>query len=855
MRGSLRSWRGVVPSIVLSCVPATLSQVTWGPGPLRLSDTDDVANQQRLHEVFRSAYLTDYTETHPEHSLMSSISSELSSFSRQLEQRPSLALGVASAKYNFAWFRDGTAEMDVDSVQDAATLFEASIVFSGCAHAELPLEMFVQLSCTARWQLTVMLWSELGREYASRYLTDSAAATLEHAVVIFDEMMRLPYYKIYMRWQHPYDMNFNHEWFHQTVPSDPIWEKSSVPLASFLEANHLAITSELLALDEDGQLERLHFRSIRAEGQDWAPESGYRVVELMTADVELPRWSTEACIEAPLTCSLLAERPELQCAQASASLVRLQAGGRYKPHFGAAPAMEAHLVLRADIGAGMSVGNRTVEWKTGEAVVLDGTHIQQQWHNGVRGNHYRLQVTFCHPCLEAQRDTYPNVTCPPREDALDVDVPFAAAALWAAGNEELAKCNAGVGKDCPPDTQHGGINPLSALNTWNYALNNVKVALQYAGVQVHPSVITAIAEVQAATQLFLQQPALELFAPIVTSAAQIFEELTPWLAQQPPFRIRLRLPPWASSVVDVPSDGTVSVGRASFTLSNGVSMPMVGFGTWKLEGEACYKQVRAALDLGVRHIDTAEAYGNEAEIGRALRDSGVPRSDIFLVTKATRVAMGAADPDHLEAIFAEQLQALETEYVDVYMLHMAGIHGSALHTVWANMESLLERGRIRCLGVSNFGTEELEELWSWARVKPVYVQNIFKVYKPGAQILGDGVSLLDWAKSHGVAVVGYSIINSWPHVLNPLEDPHVVSVARASGRTPSQVLHRWALQRGVAVIPKASSFDRIKENIRLFDFHLGPSEMAALDGLATLAESTHSEVLPSWSADIYGLQR
>lgn len=284
-------------------------------------------------------------------------------------------------------------------------------------------------------------------------------------------------------------------------------------------------------------------------------------------------------------------------------------------------------------------------------------------------------------------------------------------------------------------------------------------------------------------------------------------------------------------------------------------MPMVGFGTWKLEGEACYKQVRAALDLGVRHIDTAEAYGNEAEIGRALRDSGVPRSDIFLVTKATRVAMGVADPDHLEAIFAEQLQALETEYVDVYMLHMAGIHGSALHTVWANMESLLERGRIRCLGVSNFGTEELEELWSWARVKPVYVQNIFKVYKPGAQILGDGVSLLDWAKSHGVAVVGYSIINSWPHVLNPLEDPHVVSVARASGRTPSQVLHRWALQRGVAVIPKASSFDRIKENIRLFDFHLGPSEMAALDGLATLAESTHSEVLPSWSADIYGLQR
>merc|ERR1712056_19460 len=114
-------------------------------------------------------------------------------------------------------------------------------------------------------------------------------------------------------------------------------------------------------------------------------------------------------------------------------------------------------------------------------------------------------------------------------------------------------------------------------------------------------------------------------------------------------------------------------------------MPAVGFGTWKLEGTSCYNAVKWALESGIRHIDTAEAYGNEAEIGRAIRDSGVQRSELFIATKATSVAMGMADPAYLETVFAGQLQALQVDYVDVYMLHAAGVSGEKMQAVWQGM--------------------------------------------------------------------------------------------------------------------------------------------------------------------------
>lgn len=427
--------------------------------------------------------------------------------------------------------------------------------------------------------------------------------------------------------------------------------------------------------------------------------------------------------------------------------------------------------------------------------------------------------------------------------------------LWAATLPELALCNSGISERCPPDTQHGGPNPLSALNTWNYAMNNLKAALHHSGEQVDPTLTNAVAQVQGAIQNFFALPAIEQFAPIVTLAMQIFEAVTPWLGLQPPARVRFAPLPAAAPVVTIPSDGAVPLGSVVFPLANGLQMPAVGFGTWKLEGASCYEAVKWALELGIRHIDTAEAYGNEAEIGRGLKDSGIPRRDVFIATKTTSVALGMAEPSHLEAILARQLQALQTDYVDVYMMHGAGVKGEQLRAVWQSMERVHDLGRVKALGVSNFGFEDLEDLWGFARVKPVYLQNIFKVYKQGEQIISKSpVSLLDWARAHSAAIVGYSVINSWPHLLPPLQDPHVLAVARTHSRTPSQVLHRWALQHGIAVIPKASSRERIRENSMLLDFELTPTEIAALDGLSTLSESTHDELRPAWSPDIYGMR-
>eukprot|EP00438_Fugacium_kawagutii_P013843 Skav219984 [mRNA] locus=scaffold137:139177:152491:- [translate_table: standard] len=320
-----------------------------------------------------------------------------------------------------------------------------------------------------------------------------------------------------------------------------------------------------------------------------------------------------------------------------------------------------------------------------------------------------------------------------------------------------------ISEVCPPDSQHGGPNPLSALNTWNYIMNNVRAAIRHttSQTQIDPQVMTAIFQVQEGIQTFLAMPSLEQYSPVVTLASQILEALTPWLRQQAP--VMLRLPPAVR--IPVPADGR-NPGTFSFRLSNGVEMPAIGFGTWKLEG-------------------------------RALRQSGIPREQLFIATKATSVALGMAEP--------------------------------------ANMENLVDLGRVRALGVSNFGIQ-------------VYLQNIFKVYKSLVKNCGAlGIFPSVWIHSNSVMMVGYSIINSWPHLLEPLADPHVLQIAKAKGRSPSQVLHRWALQHGVSVIPKASSVERIRENSQLLDFEQLDVQMSALDGLATLSETTHDKILPSWT--------
>eukprot|EP00929_Paragymnodinium_shiwhaense_P080800 TRINITY_DN42160_c0_g1_i1.p1 TRINITY_DN42160_c0_g1~~TRINITY_DN42160_c0_g1_i1.p1 ORF type:complete len:894 (+),score=175.24 TRINITY_DN42160_c0_g1_i1:65-2746(+) len=858
----------------LRCVRA---QVTWGPQPMHLSETDDLQNQRRIHDLLKLALYADPGPVGQE-GLEQAIAKEIEDFRKKVDQNPALALGVSMAKYYFSWYVPGTADMNMPGVEDAANLMYGSIHFSGCDRSDLPMEVFLQRLCSVRWPYAVMMYSELGRELAGRYLTEPAAAALERAVAVFDEMKRLPYYAQLHHWQSPYDINFNEAWFPGAAQRGPLWDKSLVPLAAALESNAGAIAAELGRLLESGVFEKFARADRRAEGRDAAPAGAFLKMDLTTPaagdDAATSRWQTEACKQAPTTCALLSARSELQgCQHISAAFARLGPEGRVKPHFGASPGLRVDLPLRAEPGARMSVGNRTLGWQSGEAIVFDDTFIREAWHAGVVGDLYTLQVTFCHPCDDGQRSTYPSLSCGSKAAApqaaglsaaaarqpqqatsgAKMQVPLAAAAWWAATLPELAACNGGISERCPADTQHGGPNPLSALNTWNYALNALRAALVHAKVEIDPALLSAVVQLQGAIQGFFKMPALDHFGPIVANALQIFEAVGPWLQQSQLANIEISAKDVRPSL-SVPSDGRSNAATVTFPLANGRQMPAVGFGTWKLEGAGCYDAVLAALRLGIRHIDTAEAYGNEAEVGRALKDSGVPRSEIFLTTKATSVALGMADISYCEQIFAGQLQALQTDYVDIYMLHAAGVKGQQFRTVWQCLERLHDAGYAKGLGVSNFAVENLEELWSFARIKPVYVQNIYKVYKPGEQILGSAqMGVAEWAQQRNVAVVGYSVINSWPHLLPPLQDPIVVSIARSHARTSSQVLHRWALQRGIAVIPKASSLERIKENMALFDFELSVGEMAVLDGLAMLSESTNADVLPRWLPDTFGL--
>jgi len=252
-------------------------------------------------------------------------------------------------------------------------------------------------------------------------------------------------------------------------------------------------------------------------------------------------------------------------------------------------------------------------------------------------------------------------------------------------------------------------------------------------------------------------------------------------------------------------------GRARL-LADGHQMPVLGLGVWQVpEGELCVNAVRWALDLGYRHIDTAQIYGNEASVGRALREAGVPREHVFITTKFY--------PGHTDPVAeAEQsLRRLGVDYVDLYLVHWPQ-GGPAW--AWPGMERSRERGLARSVGVSNFSASELAAVMSAGTVPPVVNQVQFSpVYYRRA--------LLDACRQRGTAIVAYSSLGTGRH----LEDGTVKRVAQRVGRTPAQVLLRWCLQHDLLVIPKSVHHDRIRENAQIFDFTLSPRDMAELDAL------------------------
>jgi diketogulonate reductase-like aldo/keto reductase len=256
---------------------------------------------------------------------------------------------------------------------------------------------------------------------------------------------------------------------------------------------------------------------------------------------------------------------------------------------------------------------------------------------------------------------------------------------------------------------------------------------------------------------------------------------------------------------------TTADGRAR-VLADGNQMPMLGLGVWQIpDGPATVNAVRWALDLGYRHIDTAQAYGNEESVGKALRDSHLARDEVFITTKF----YPARDDPVAEA--RQSLRRLGVDHVDLYLVHWP--QGGPLWA-WPGMERARELGYTRSVGVSNFSAGELDQVITAATVPPVVNQVNFSPQQYRR-------ALLDACLRQNVAAEAYSPLGTGRN----LSDATVNRVAQRVGRTPAQVLLRWDLQRGLPVITKSTHRERIQENAQIFDFTLSEPDMAELDGL------------------------
>jgi diketogulonate reductase-like aldo/keto reductase len=252
-------------------------------------------------------------------------------------------------------------------------------------------------------------------------------------------------------------------------------------------------------------------------------------------------------------------------------------------------------------------------------------------------------------------------------------------------------------------------------------------------------------------------------------------------------------------------------GRAR-VLADGNRIPFLGLGVWQVpDGPECVDAVRWALELGYRHIDTAQAYGNEKSVGQALREGGVPRDELFVTTK---FYPGSSDPAE-EA--ARSLERLGLDYVDLYIVHWP--QGGPTWA-WPGMERARELGYTRSIGISNFNVAEVQALLSTASVPPVVNQVQFSPYEYRK-------ALLDACAQHGIALEAYSPLGTGRH----LSSEAVGQIAQRLGRTPAQVLLRWCVQHEIPAIPKSTHRERIAENAQLFDFALTGEDVAQLDRL------------------------
>ena len=275
--------------------------------------------------------------------------------------------------------------------------------------------------------------------------------------------------------------------------------------------------------------------------------------------------------------------------------------------------------------------------------------------------------------------------------------------------------------------------------------------------------------------------------------------------------------------------GAVTADGRYRVLADGNQIPLLGLGVWQVpDGRTCEDAVRWALEAGYRHIDTAQAYRNERSVGRALREVGLPREEVFVTTK---FYPGHRDP---EAEVQRSLERLGVDTVDLYIVHWP--QGGPTWA-WDGMQRAQKQGYARSIGVSNFSVADLDAVLAEAEVPPVVNQVQFSPFEFRR-------GLLDGCDRRGVALEAYSPLGTGRH----LRDRKVARVAERLGRTPAQVLIRWALQRDVIVLPKSTHQERIEENAQVFDFQLSDEDMRTLDDLDRTGGTDRALEQPWWKA-------
>lgn len=261
----------------------------------------------------------------------------------------------------------------------------------------------------------------------------------------------------------------------------------------------------------------------------------------------------------------------------------------------------------------------------------------------------------------------------------------------------------------------------------------------------------------------------------------------------------------------------------TYTLYNGVKIPQIGFGTWQsADGDEAYHAVLAALNAGYRHIDTAAAYGNEESVGQAIKDSGVPREDLFVTTKLWNADHGY---EKTKQAFGRSLEKLKLDYVNLYLIHWPNPVDfrdnwqEANAESWRAMEEFYEQGAAKAIGVANFRPKHLNALLETAKVKPMVNQMFINPSDMQPAVV-------EYNDDHDILTEAYSPLGTG----EIFKIPELTEIGRKYDKTPAQVVLRWSLQHGFLPLPKSVHEKYIKENADIFDFNLSNSDMKTIDG-------------------------